>query len=384
MKKKILFLILGISFGYSRLLVNIGIDGGAYYMQNKLGSLNTITADLAYEARLASIFSLFGYYQIYYSGTGFGSSVEPVFSERYQDHFMTVKGEFRIKDKIFLRPFISGLLEYYRYGKNEAWGKGLYDFFSLGAGLEHEYRIGDLLTLSAGARYQEFRYPNYTDLFLLYISRLDESPSENFRSLSCDAGIKEIKAKKIFFASAKYQYSLRYYVTKKVIRSDGYHYAEHEQSSVHHLEMLPGIRLRAMLFRLELFGDLLDSNQNLLSGTSLLNTAFYSDYFDYTLYGMRPQLAFYIKKHTLGINCGYAYKKYQARPAQQSDGSYFPSRLYIRLLSAGIEMNIAAGKYLSVIPDYIFAWSSSNSKYLAAGGLAYQAHVLSIKLLFHY
>ncbi|MEK6544690.1 MAG: hypothetical protein AABZ44_09685, partial [Elusimicrobiota bacterium] len=106
--------------------------------------------------------SLFAMYGLNYEGPGLARSEGRLFSERAIKHSFLFEpslelGPGRLRTKLFY------ITEDRRSGTNEIWGKGLYDYDSLGFSVGYEKTIFDW-SVFPYVRWMDMKFPNYTDL----------------------------------------------------------------------------------------------------------------------------------------------------------------------------------------------------------------------------
>lgn len=110
--------------------------------------------------------SIFGLYNLRYSGPGFQPQDSKQFQDRSLSHGFNVEYRRDIIKSLKIRPGISYSKEYRRTGANEAWESGLYNMDSFGGQLAADYYFDfdrdGILTFQYLTR--DVKFPNYTDL----------------------------------------------------------------------------------------------------------------------------------------------------------------------------------------------------------------------------
>ncbi|MDD5067936.1 MAG: hypothetical protein PHF84_12900, partial [bacterium] len=111
-----------------QMLFHLGIEEGTFFTAGNIYFLNNLSTDLAYIQSLNRSIALIGYYQLKYTGPGIGDSAETKFSERAQNHYFMLKPIVKAGRDLTIKPSISFYKEFDKFGKNEEWGEGLYDY----------------------------------------------------------------------------------------------------------------------------------------------------------------------------------------------------------------------------------------------------------------
>lgn len=367
------------------LLFNLGIEEGAFYMSENVYFINNIVSDLAYIQPLGPKISLIGYYQMKYSGPGIGDSAETKFSERSQDHYFMLKPIIKLDKNFVVKPVLSFFKEFFKFGKNEEWGEGLYDYNKYEAGAEVVW-LSPGFPVSVTGRYQSFKYPNYSDLLTLYLTGFSkEEPQEDYNNIMLGAHAGEIVVGKSFLIAGGYDINLSSYVQKKVLQADGYSGSANQKITSHLISILPQFKTGIFLFGLGFSYDLNDSNQNYIFGYDPTHITWLENYYSYATINLKPSVTLLFgKEHYLSFVFSYFSKNYESRPAQDTAGNYLAETMNIRSLSAGLAYRVKLSKYFSMTPSYMLAHSTSNNKYQQAVSYNYDAHVLTLGLNYQY
>jgi len=137
---------------------------GGVFIGNNIGS--TVGGKYAFTEGQA----LFGAYELTYAGPGMRSAEGREFQERSIDHSISGGHSWALSPAFTLGSRVQYLHEFRRSGSNEAFGHGLYDFWSLGLTERADLSVVPGLPLGVFASCAYVRFPNYTDLMQALIS----------------------------------------------------------------------------------------------------------------------------------------------------------------------------------------------------------------------
>jgi hypothetical protein len=366
-------------------LFNLGIEEGAFITAGNVYFVNNISSDLAYIQPLSPRISLIGYYQMKYSGPGIGDSAETKFSERSQDHYFMLKPIIKLNKDMVLKPNFNFFKEFYKFGKNEQWGGGLYDYNKYEAGADFVYlKLGFPITLTG--KYQAFKYPNYSDLLTLYLTGFSkEEPQEDYNNLMGSVSVNDLSPVRSFFIFFDYTLNSSLYGHKKVLEANGYTGSDNQKVTHHQFTLLPQYKAGKFLFSLHFMYEINRSNQNYIFGTDPQNIVWLENYYSYGSLNLKPYITLlFSKEKYLSLVFSYFDKKFTGRPAQDFNGAFLSSKTEIQSLSLGLLYHVKLSNYFSLSPSYLYARSTSNSEYQKAISYNYNAHLISLRLNYEY
>jgi len=386
MKKIIILLFLFLAGTLSAdVYYNIGIEEGGFY-SDSLSFINNIYSDIGYIYSVNKQHALIGYYQLKFAGPGIGNSVEATFSERSQDHYFMLKHLWKINKDLTIKPGISFLKEFFKFGKNEEWGSGLYDLNKLEGGVELNYKGFFKLPVSLIYKYQLFRYPNYADLLTMYLTSFQENKEiENYKSQYISLSINAVPIAKSFNIDIEYDLSLAKYDNKKVLTEEGYT-GSAQRSDTHMIGIKPRYSMKFMIISLGLLYNINNSNQNYIYGSGQISLPEVIDnFYTYTMYTIKPAFSIlFSKEKYLSLMMSYSGKQYAKRPAQDRVGEFLDVKMKGTSLSAGLSYHSKVNNHFSWSPLYIFAVGDSNNKYERTTRYNYSVHLLSFKFNYEY
>ncbi len=386
-KIALIFLFFSLSQLGAQVYFNLGIEEGTFLTEGNLYFINNVSSDIAYIYPLNNKFSLIGYYQLKYAGPGIGNSAETKFSERSQDHFFMLKSVYKLNSNITLKPGLNFFKEFYKFGKNESWGQGLYDY--------NKYEVsGDAVfthfgfPLTVSGKYQVVKYPNYSDLLTLLQTEFTvNEPQEDYKNIYGSVSVNQMKlmSSMLFFMEYSINYSV--YDNKKVLQATGYTGNADQKITYHSFNALPQYKLDQWLFSMNVIFELNDSNQNYIAQdtTGIKGIRLVENYYSFSGINIKPYVTyFFTQDQSLTVLCSYFNKKYSSRLAQDSNGVLLNSKVGIQALSAGIVYSVKLSKYFSFSPAYMYAQSTSNNKYQRSVSYNYTAHLITLKMNYEY
>jgi hypothetical protein len=146
---------------------NASLMSGQYFYETNAGALSGNASILAASSmKFSPEFTLMPLYSGRYQGakqvvdlSGGGTLFQAL-----MDHKVSVKGIYTLSPLFRLKPELGIKREYLKETRDEAWGKGLFDYIRPNFSLEGEYRYSDPFTLRAGYDLYRIRFYNYTSL----------------------------------------------------------------------------------------------------------------------------------------------------------------------------------------------------------------------------
>jgi hypothetical protein len=147
---------------------NASLAGGQYFFQGQRGNLGgnaAVTA--AGMAKLNERWSLLPMYSVSYRGTKGvedGVAAGTLFQQQ-MDHTLSVTGIRKLEDSTWrVKPSAGYKREFLKETRDESWGKGLFDYEKISAGVEFENIYKEPFSLRAGIDVFRVRFPSYESL----------------------------------------------------------------------------------------------------------------------------------------------------------------------------------------------------------------------------
>ncbi len=149
-------------------VLSASLAGGQYFFQGQRGSLGgnaSLTA--AGLLKTSDLWSVLPMYAGSYRGTkgvddGVGAGT---LFQQQMDHTVSVTGIRKLQDSSWrVRPSAGYKREFLKETRDETWGKGLFDYQKISAGLEFENVYKDPFSFRAGLDVFLVRFPNYASL----------------------------------------------------------------------------------------------------------------------------------------------------------------------------------------------------------------------------
>lgn len=264
--------------------------------------------------------------------------------QQSMDHTARVKYKYAVSDTWSLKPSIAYTKEFFRETKDETWGKGLYDFDRLTAGVDSEWKM-ELFQRPASlvASYHFFRttYPNFRSLG----SSLGQEIATNPGSRTLDTlahqlgGGGSIQLSPAWTLSSSYDLTFRSFVDQKIINSDAQYGTNNRLDIVNGLGIgasfvpqrewtmpMLGTKLRGGM-ELGYHVEYLQSNQNHFDtdpSLNFFNEAFY-DYLDNSISATFS--AFFANKAQVSFGYNLDFRSYLKRHVQDANGQYLAPTL---------------------------------------------------------
>jgi hypothetical protein len=277
------------------------------------------------------------------------------------------------------------MIEYYKYGKNEQWGQGLYDFFTLGGGLDTDLTMVSYLPINFYFKYQEFEFPNYFDLLSLYTSPGGGLPNEDYKNITASVSTKGAKITKSFIVKSEYRYSKSDYKNKKVLKADGFRENTPQKIIIQTVSITPQIITARVLLGMLGQWEKNDSNQNNIYGISQSEIKFINNYYDSVQMLLNPYCILNFSEDSKSVfSIALSEKKYSSRPAQENTGIDKKEKMQISSLNGGYSHYFKFNKYFAFTPGYTFIQSESNNANHKTINYNYNAHLITFKMSYEY
>ncbi len=368
---------------------NLSLKEGGFYSTPNIYFINNVSSDIAYMYKFNNEYSILGYYQLSYSGPDIGNSIEAKFSERDQDHYIMLKSIIKKWKHLTLKPSVTFFKSFYKYSKNEEWGTGLYDLNKYEFGIESFYNGLSFLPFKFSYRFGIYNYPNYNDLLTMYVSTFNETKNiEDYKSHYFILEVNRLKIKNNIFINFSDSLTLSFYDNKKVIDANtGLEKNEYQRVFNNVVTFIPEYLFQQFYLSMEINVELNHCNQNFLSGYSPdpKDITILKNYYSYFYYDINPSFSYIISKDkVLSFILSLKSKHYLDRPAQDIEGNYISSKLYLNTYSFNIMYQVKLSKYFSLSPSYMYVKSISNNKYDRSIRYNYDSHLITLQLNYTY
>ncbi|MBW2195212.1 MAG: hypothetical protein JRF37_06445 [Deltaproteobacteria bacterium] len=260
----------------------------------------------------------------------------------FMSHSITpmLRFDFGERARYSLTPSLFHTATYNKDVETNDWDDGLYNYRDYGAGLDFDIReaFSDNGTLSFWLQYYTREYHNYTSL-LSQVGYLDlvgvqdaEKDEQDYDGIIASVGYTWTKP---FGLSWETEYSIlnKDFDDNKVVSSQGTLTGEDREDDLHSLDLNFWYTMDidgGLKLGVDLNGSKYDSNENFWderrtdAGAGFDARKFTSDYYDYDLYRIRPNISYTFALFPLTPSISYSYEKkeYDERKAELSDGSY--------------------------------------------------------------
>ena len=371
---------------FSQMYFDLGLEEGVIFSGSRTVFVSDIISDIAYILPTDKKNALIMFYKLKYAGPGLGNNAETKFSERSQDHYVMLKYLWKISKELTVKPTVNYLKEFYKLGKNEEWGNGLYDYSKYGFGFSVDSTHLIKFPMLFSYNFQIYKYPNYSDLLTLFLTGLqDEEPMEDYKNHNFSLNIKNSSLIKNLGLNLAYNLNLSLYDSKKVIQPTGYSGTKMQSANDHLISLIPQYKLNQIILGLNFAFRINNTDQNYISGFDPQNIQFKSDYYSYTSFQLKPHAQYALAKNKYTtLHFGLIQKKYKSREAQDTDGNYLADKMITTLFSAGLIYTQEFQKHFTISPSYLFTYATSNNKYQKAVDYDFNAHSISVGFNYKY
>jgi hypothetical protein len=356
--------------------------GGQYFFNSSASSLSgNLSLTVVPAVKFNDRFSIIPTYMGSYRGTkevadlvGGGT----LFQDG-QDHFLSVKGVYAVTPALKLKLGTSYRLELLRETKDEAWGKGLFDYQKLNAGFETEYAYLRNGAIRAGIDYYTLRFPNYQSLESSVTSSGLGRELAGSDTLNCANLMGTLRFINSF---GRLKTEVGYYTTAKSYPDQPLVLADSTLSKNKRNDSYTAIDTNVtcpvktspslgIVVSLDAQYVLNDSNQ---AHYDAQKTKFIADYYDYSYLVVAPTVHFIIGKRPWAVSLGGSVNRqdYAKRPVQDADGTYQSGAITVdeTMVSVGIAYPIGKNIKLRAVSNFID--SRSNMKYETTYAYNYQ------------
>lgn len=360
-------------------LANVSLLGGQYFFEKETASFGgNIYLELTPTLQFTDELSLIPTYSGSYRGTknvtelvGGGTLYQEA-----QDHLLALRLTNQITEDIKLKTNASYKLELLRETKDESWGKGLFDYYKIAAGIEGEKKFfletSGLDSLTGGYTFYTVKFNNYSSLAektTSYGQELTGKVGENVLDFSAH----EIYLyNKFLFGSntrLKINYSFTYknFVDQKVMTALDQYSSEKRKDQIHFLDLLIS-HFHGQRKGLKFIGFVgmemvsYSSNQNHSDASKF---KFIPKYYNYLELAIKPGINIFFGKKGQGIDFSYeyAFRSYPERLARDSAGDYLTEKINTKTSTIGLGTTYPLHKKVNLRFQINYLVSSSNMKY---------------------
>jgi hypothetical protein len=318
-------------------------------------------------AKAAEKHSLFGLYNLNFSGQGFRFPDSQEFESKSQSHLFSFEYRWDIGEHWRFRPGVSRGKTYTQTASAEVWGDGLYDNDSLGFQVAGDYSFqwrGKKSVVTAMVSRQKVDFPNYTDI-------LREFRGED-ENTELAGGLKDqtLIEYSLGFTRGRWRARARMnnvdFKNEKVVEATQTYGGTAQKDS--NLILSGGMEARVWILETspEVRWQQHSSNQNFLLFQSATDPApaFAPDYYDYTETAVEvPVFLNLTQKWALSGGLELQSRKYKSRQPRTADNQFKGGKQTNGMvsLSAGVR------KRMNEVSSLFLGWSvvtaSSNNKF---------------------
>ena len=319
------------------------------------------------------------YHGNYYKELDFFSDlVGPRATTETQRHSITpmFRIDFGEDSRYFFLPSFFHTRTYNKDVEGGGWNDGLYNYRDYGGGLDFgvkDLRFGTTGTgrLRMGVQYYKRHYPNYDSLLDLVTGIATEKDERDYNGLLTKIAY-NWRGESGFSWGTNYYLLYKRLDDKKVVDVPSGELSSKEQRDYfHNLRLRLGYDIQDVDGRLymgiDINGSIYDSNQNYYDGMGtfpdLSDDTPIADYYDFYLYGVRPNILYTFAIYPITTGLSYSYEKtdYRDRRAQFSDGSYKRDKQYETRHVIRFNVSYRLFENLSVYGQYQYLDVNSNN-----------------------
>lgn len=349
-----------------------------------------LTNDMGLLAKIDDKHSVMGFYELKYLGPGFRRQEGDKFTDRFMDHIIVARHQFKINEQYTLKSQLNYMQEFKRTGTNEIWGQGLYDYNKMGIGFTLERIFSDMLTGDAYLGYYTLKFPNYTDLLTEF-----QTGGENVES---STGKQDHTMYQLGTVAEYGPYKgsldliLMNYDKQKVIvdsaQSDGTYYSGTLQQDMLITFDISHVRsfMEKIIINPSLSFKIKTSNQNYQhfeTATSSVPVRYFGKYYDYNqLVLALPCTLLMSSKWEYFLNIEWDWKMYGSRPPRDSDGNFVSGTQGNTLMIWTTGFTFKPNDITRTTLIYSYQGQTSNMKYEDYLPYNYDGHYIGIS--FHY
>lgn len=349
--------------------------GGQYFHRGQKGALSgNASAVMAPALKLDESWALLPALQSSYQGTK--SVVDLVgagtlFQEQ-MDHRASLRAVWMPPASQWrLKPSVSYKRQHLKETKDEKWGKGLFDYWRAGAGLEAEFVYRDPFSIRAGVDYHLTKFPNYLSLESRspgLARELAGAEVLNSRSFAFTlAGDVPLRERLVFDGAAVVEW--RRYPHQRVVDETGALLDEPRGDLT--ATVVAGLRMPGELNTdLRLLGSFdvavqaASSNQNSYDARAARH---FPQFYNYREARATPSLKLLVgparEPVIVGLSASVWLRQYPHRVAQDESGAYAGGRLVQRGWLGGASLTYPMAKRFSLLFNAQLGQASSNQRF---------------------
>ena len=389
-------------------VLNGSVSGGQYFFQGQRGNLGgNAVLNAAGLAKLSERWSLLPMYSGSYRGTkgvDDGVAAGTLFQQQ-MDHGLSVTGIRKLEDSTWsVKPSAGYKREFLKETRNESWGRGLFDYEKISAGIEFENKYKEPFSLRAGLDVFRVRFPNYESLesrsgvdpFGNPLGR-ELAPKHVLDTYNWQASVSgtrpwPFEAPK-YVLSGSYSFLYKDFLDQRIVDQSGQF---RDTARKDFLQSLGGSIVRPMPVRV--FGDegRLDlsmglsfsynrSNQNTFDATF---ARYLADSYSYWTLGAGPAatLSWGDKKAPTWTSASFRWTRqsYLGRLVQDEVGAYGSAKQKHDRYALSLGCGYPIAPKLTMTFRTNFLWAASNQKYQKNYSYAYRAMNYLIGVAYEY
>jgi hypothetical protein len=354
-------------------IYNLSFLGGQNFFDGTASSVaGNVDALVTPVVKFSDRWSLFPTYQGTYQGTqdiqelaGGGTLFQDSTSQA-----LVVKSVHKLGDKWKIKPSVGGRVEWLRETRDEEWGEGLFDYRKVSGGLEGEYALSPMAGGRLAYDYYQLAFPNYQSLESAQdptLSRelVGEDVLDNDNHMGTFSLWSPLPARGRFDLTAVY--NLRNYSDQPVVAPSGDLTATKRKDSVSSLVAAAAFPIKSpngvrLTGQLGLGLGVQTSNQDHYDARKAVYVA---DYYDYTDWRVAPRVTAGLAqgKWLLSLAGSYERREYGNRPAQDANGDYVGSKLWVSTLLSQLAVVRPLSAHMRLRLEASLGWSQSNTDY---------------------
>ena len=292
------------------------------------------------------------------------------------DGGLSLKYIYKFPSGLKIKPRIGYSIEYLKETNDEQWGKGLFDYNKMIAGIELEQQLNPAFKLRGGLDYYTMRYPNYASLIYnqnfqtsidtVTYSELSASAGKNVLDYNTVAAFLETTQKldDIWIGQAKLDVMLKNFTDAKTVDESGTFTSTLRQDIIYLLTLGTNLTAERAILGLANSFEFYDSNQNSFDSA---NAVYVANYYDFWEDSLSPSVTFLLgaadKPARFTLYYNLAWRQYTGRLAQKADASYLSDKTYQQTNTLGLSLKIPIINNLSAQIETNYRDATSNMRY---------------------
>lgn len=354
---------------------NVSLLGGQYFFEKEAASFGgNVYFELAPSLQFTDELSLIPTYSGAYRGTknvtelvGGGTLYQEA-----QDHLLALRLINQVSESFKMKINTSYKLELLQETKDESWGKGLFDYYKIAAGIEGEKKFfpetAGFESLTGGYGYYSLKFMNYASLAEAKYGK-EVAPGKN--TLDFNAHEIYLYNKFVFGPNMRlkinYTFTYKDFVDQKLITNTGDYSSDKRKDQIHFLDLLVSRfhRSREKLKFIGFVGMDMVSCKSDQDHYDVKKTKFIPKYYDYLELAIKPGINIFFGKKGQGIDFSYEYasRNYSERLAQNDAGDYLTEKINTKNSTIALGTTYPLHKKINLRLQVNYLVSSSNMKY---------------------